>query len=216
MLLVAVLIASLGVWGCGDDDDDGTAGTDADTDADSDADTDADTGTDSGNDCTGDGVWYDESSGLCWQDPPAADTLNWSAAVSYCDNLDLGGHSDWRLPNIEESISLVRGCWYGVATGDLSLSACSMTPPGCAATDSCNGKSDSCVFCSSESGPGEDGCYWDPTLSGTCSRYWSSSSWAFDTGYAWEMFFKYGSVYGHGGKTTTNSYARCVRGGPWD
>ncbi len=28
--------------------------------------------------------------------------LDWEGAKSYCQNLNLGGHSDWRLPTIQE------------------------------------------------------------------------------------------------------------------
>jgi uncharacterized protein (TIGR02145 family) len=134
----------------------------------------------------------------------------WSAAISYCDNLDLGGHTDWHLPNIDELISLIRGCQDGTATGDLSPSLCEMTPAGCAETDSCVGWGDACYWCSSGSGPAS-GCYWDPALGGACSAYWSSSSHANDSSYAWFVTFGLGYV------DITGKYVaipvRCVRGG---
>jgi large repetitive protein len=36
-----------------------------------------------------------------------ASTTTWTGALSYCNNLDLGGHTDWRLPNRNELQSLV-------------------------------------------------------------------------------------------------------------
>lgn len=39
--------------------------------------------------------------GLIWQDDSNAKTniQNWSSALTYCNNLSLGGYSDWYLPN---------------------------------------------------------------------------------------------------------------------
>lgn len=51
------------------------------------------------------GTVTDNSTGLIWQ---KADTgpVNWSNALGYCENLLLGGYSDWRLPDIKELKSL--------------------------------------------------------------------------------------------------------------
>jgi hypothetical protein len=180
-----------------------------DSDAGVGGDTDADANTDS--DCTGPGVWHDESSNLCWQDPPPSGTYTWSNAISYCNDLLHGGHTDWRLPNIDELISLLHGCVDGAETGDLSPSTCVMTPAGCAATENCDGMSN-CSWCSHLDGPGAGGCFWDPALSGTCEWYWSSSSRAGSESAAWFVNFDGGSV-GSDGKTSS-SYDRCVRSGP--
>lgn len=47
---------------------------------------------------------YDPTVPLEWQNIAVAygKTVSWSEAISYCDNLELSGHSDWRLPRIEE------------------------------------------------------------------------------------------------------------------
>lgn len=54
-------------------------------------------------------VFVDSKSGLMWQDNSAAKNtkMNWTEAGSYCSDLSLGGHSDWRLPNIKELQSIV-------------------------------------------------------------------------------------------------------------
>ena len=51
----------------------------------------------------------DHSTGLMWQDDRGAKdrTYEWSDAIKYCNNLSLGGYSDWRLPNKNELESIV-------------------------------------------------------------------------------------------------------------
>ena len=51
----------------------------------------------------------DTTTGLQWQDNTEASTVtkNWTEAIDYCENLTLGGYSDWRLPNINELKSIV-------------------------------------------------------------------------------------------------------------
>jgi len=64
----------------------------------------------------GDGTVSDNISGLMWQQSPdtdqdnvidANDKLTFTGAQSYCDNLDLAGYSDWRLPDIKQLYSLI-------------------------------------------------------------------------------------------------------------
>jgi arylsulfatase A-like enzyme len=49
----------------------------------------------------GDGTITDLDTGLMWSQLPGASTT-WDAALSYAENLSLGGFSDWRLPNVKE------------------------------------------------------------------------------------------------------------------
>ena len=51
----------------------------------------------------------DVGNSLQWQDPPASE-MNFDAAESYCEDLEQGGHDDWRLPSIDELRTLVDGC----------------------------------------------------------------------------------------------------------
>lgn len=54
----------------------------------------------------GDLIVKDTVSGLVW----AADyngAFYWTLALSYCNNLDYAGHTDWRLPNKNELLSLL-------------------------------------------------------------------------------------------------------------
>jgi hypothetical protein len=54
----------------------------------------------------GDGTIKDNLTGLTWQKVPNPDSLTWGNALTYAENLTLGGFSDWRLPNIKELQSI--------------------------------------------------------------------------------------------------------------
>jgi len=55
----------------------------------------------------GDGTVSDTSTGLMWMQTDSEETLNWEEALSYCENLEAGGYSDWRLPDVKELQSIV-------------------------------------------------------------------------------------------------------------
>jgi len=57
----------------------------------------------------GNGTVTDNLTGLMWTKDATirGSKLTWIAAVDYCRNLEYGGHSDWRLPNFRELLSLV-------------------------------------------------------------------------------------------------------------
>lgn len=148
-----------------DDDWDDGSGTDGDADADAEVDT------NTGN-CdpeTHGTVWQDETTGLSWQnyasDGCVHALMDWQGAVDYCDDLIHAGYEGWRLPTISELRTLVRGCPGTAAGGE------------CDVTDACPGPecwtSADCE-CSPFSGSGPGGCYWDGSLIGACSLYWSS------------------------------------------
>jgi hypothetical protein len=54
-----------------------------------------------------DGTITDTGTGLVWQQATAPGTYTWQQALAYCENLTLGGHGDWRLPNRNELQTLV-------------------------------------------------------------------------------------------------------------
>jgi hypothetical protein len=54
----------------------------------------------------GDGTVTDTATGLMWQQAEPA-LMTWEAALAYCENLNLAGHEDWRLPNRNELQSIV-------------------------------------------------------------------------------------------------------------
>jgi hypothetical protein len=55
----------------------------------------------------GDGTVTDLALGLTWQQIDDGRTRDWPGALQYCENLNLAGHDDWRLPNIKELETLV-------------------------------------------------------------------------------------------------------------
>ncbi len=56
----------------------------------------------------GNGTVTDNCTGLMWQQQTvSAETYPWDGALQYCENLDLAGYTDWRLPNVRELQSIV-------------------------------------------------------------------------------------------------------------
>ncbi len=154
-----------------------------------------------------DGTWYDSSSGLTWQNPPADSSMDWEDAKDYCSNLSLAGFSNWRLPQIGDLRSLIRGC-PSVEIGGLCdvRNSCNYAGPQCGEAY--------CSPCLEESGPA-DGCYWPNEMEGECSRYWSSSPVENSDEYAWGVNFYNSSLYWYGeGNFEVFNNVRCVRGAP--
>lgn len=53
------------------------------------------------------GTITDKATGLMWQQSDDGNTYDWENALSYAENLRLGGHSDWRMPNAKELQSII-------------------------------------------------------------------------------------------------------------
>ncbi len=52
-----------------------------------------------------DGIVTDTGTNLQWNDDQVI-RAEWKVAIEYCENLDLGGKKDWRLPNINELFTI--------------------------------------------------------------------------------------------------------------
>jgi len=47
-------------------------------------------------------IWEDSKTGLVWTVEDNGSDVNWSQASNYCESLTLGGHTDWRMPTLDE------------------------------------------------------------------------------------------------------------------
>jgi hypothetical protein len=129
---------------------------------------------------------------LMWQRQAPPERMNWSDAKEYCANFTLGGYSDWRLPEILELRSIIRGCDGATKCGNLDATNLA------------------CRKCELNQGPA-NGCYWDSGLTGECSWFWSSTSHVGYSENSWGVSFNDGSVTGN--KKHLTRYIRCVRRG---
>lgn len=117
----------------------------------------------------------DKQNQVVWQGTIPQKALLWQEAIDYCNNLEYGGYSDWRLPTLKELKSLIVGC---------------SAIENCGFDESC--KDDKCFTkdcngCERNmcEGPGENGNYWQKGIWGEsfCGEkateyncYWSSFS----------------------------------------
>jgi hypothetical protein len=117
--------------------------------------------------CTNYTVWCDPDTDLCWQNPQkdAYDYddagLTQPDAIRYCKELVFGGYSDWRLPDIDELRTLLRGNEPTMTDGDCPLTEGSLMD---------DMSHEACSENMEYGGPGPGGCYWPPELSGTCDK----------------------------------------------
>ncbi|MCP4676024.1 MAG: DUF1566 domain-containing protein [Deltaproteobacteria bacterium] len=142
---------------------------------------------------------YDQETGLCWENPARGDH-GWTGAISYCEELEAGGYTDWRLPTINELSSLLRGC---------SSSDCPLSDPDVLNADI--GESPDCEKCDNRKGPGNDGCYWSADFDDMCDYepYWSSSQDKSYDNLAWNLAFDDGGF--SLSQVTRSKAVRCVR-----
>ena len=151
------------------------------------------------------GTWTDPSTGMMWQDPAAAEVMFWGDAREYCFNLELAGFDDWRLPDVSELRSLLRGCSATVTGGSCTIAGNQCLSISCWA--------DSCQGCSEGNGLGSDGWYLPEGAEGEGGTYWSSSEVADQDFEAWAVNFIWAAVLRI---ETRNAYiggahVRCVR-----
>ena len=54
----------------------------------------------------GDGTITDNVTGMIWTQEVSSYAMSWTQASSYCESLELGGYTDWRLPTVKELWSI--------------------------------------------------------------------------------------------------------------
>ncbi|RJP27349.1 MAG: DUF1566 domain-containing protein [Candidatus Omnitrophota bacterium] len=82
-----------------------------------------------------DGTVVDLATGLMWiknpQEAGLGSPMYWYDAINACENLDFAGHNDWRLPNINELMSIVDHSRYDPAFDPLFFTPFSDTWTPC-------------------------------------------------------------------------------------
>jgi hypothetical protein len=65
--------------------------------------------------------WYtvDHATALAWQHDEALVKMSWPEALAHCEDLELGGFDDWRLPNVRELQSIADYGRYPAAPDEL-------------------------------------------------------------------------------------------------
>lgn len=147
-------------------------------------------------------TWTDPSTGLTWETHPTDAEVDWTQAGDHCSGLD--GGAGWRLPDIDELRSLIRGCPDTVTGGACNESvAC----PGADST-CCN---QPCMGCGWLTGPGPGGCYWPDALQGLCDWYWSATTAGSFTTYACFAHFAVGHLSHDDRSHAETHHVMCVR-----
>jgi len=115
----------------------------------------------------GNGIVTNMTEGLMWQKETPTVQMTWEEAFNYCENLNINCFTGWRLPTIQELLSLVD---YSTHNPAINLN------------------------------------YFPDTVS---SFYWSSTTYASNTSYAWGVNFNDG--YGFYSNKLNSYYVRAVR-----
>lgn len=77
----------------------------------------------------GDETVTDNVTGLTWQQIPSSTDFTYEEAIEYCENLELGGYDDWRMPSAKELFSIsdfstgwpyINTNYFNLASGEVS------------------------------------------------------------------------------------------------
>ena len=134
---------------------------------------------------------------LEWSDI-SKEKVSWKNAVDYCKQLREDGHSDWRLPDIDELRTIVQNC-PNTETGAI----CKVSRKNGCLSGKCLNDDESCgcIF--------KWGSFYSKFGDDNWIRLWSSSVNPDDATYAWRIDFSSGWVKDYN-KSSLN-HVRCVR-----
>ncbi len=135
----------------------------------------------------------DSASGLIWFSKTKIGI--WDIAVSYCNNLNEGGFTDWHLPTISELRTLIQNC-----SGTISGGPCKVSDDCLSGTCFDN----SCTGCDYD----QSGTY---SKFGETGFFWSSSTTSNMTNFAWGVKFDYGKIANDIKNYDSGYFVRCVR-----
>ena len=152
-------------------------------------------------DVNGAALWTDSETGLTWQLEASSAPLPWEDAETHCEALSIDG-ALWRMPNIGELRTLVRGCPAVTSGSD----TCEIEPGGC--LDNTCDDGDLCETCPFGKGP-INNCYRPEEFLGACfTWYWSATETAKTEDRAWGMNFD--GAYLQPGLKTIPQLVLCV------
>ncbi|MCK9522079.1 MAG: DUF1566 domain-containing protein [Proteobacteria bacterium] len=154
-------------------------------------------------------TWVDGTTGLEWQITPPEDAMQAWYAMKYCEGLDLGGHQDWRLPNLSELRSIIRGCPFTETGGGCPYTAECLDVGG--GTSSCYEDYSETYGCGTGCSLQEGVCYGPSQLQG-CGTYWSITPQASSDTY-YRVRFSNASIDASHVSQEHKCGVRCVRGG---
>lgn len=129
------------------------------------------------------GTWEDPDTGLIWQNPSTEERMNWLSSRNFCNDLVLDGHDDWRLPDVDEMRSLIRGC--SATEFSLDQEDADLDVPGVCRVRNGSGRNWAdasgdpevlpCNACRrDEPPPTGSPCHWPDDLDGACTGYYTS------------------------------------------
>ena len=138
-------------------------------------------------------VWQDPDTNLIWQKNIENKKYVWSDAIEYCKDLNYAGYSDWRLPNIDELMSLgnikllIKSSYYDWEKWYEKNKS----------KRNKNSRGDK-FFIKKEL---------VETILDEYGYFWSLTE--YNSSYAWRVYF--GSGYDYGDNKSNKRYVRCVR-----
>jgi Protein of unknown function (DUF1566)/Caspase domain/Glucodextranase, domain B len=139
-------------------------------------------------------VVVDTERKLMWQDDSDAKTVkkDWQGAIGYCQNLNLAGYNDWRLPPKDDLASLSTLGHYGENNIDTQDKLDRFK-----------------AWFKANKHKRQNYSFISPVFKNVSVSYWSSSPYVSGSSRAWNVFFLDGFTYSD---VESSSYAvRCVR-----